>query len=109
MGFKTLIETWQHAAKVEKTDSEYAVRLPVDAAARLHALAELFDGPELEEIITDLLDVALTEIEAAMPYVAGDRVIREDEFGDPIYEDEGPTPEFERLRRAHLKRLGGSD
>ncbi len=109
MSFKTLLDTWAKSRKVTLTETEYAVRLPLETAAKLHALADLFDGPELNDVITDLLEVAVNEAEAAMPYVAGERVIREDEFGDPIYEDQGPTPKFEKLRRAHLKKLGGND
>lgn len=109
MTFKELVELWASSTHVKKTDEDYSVRLPVDAAARLHALADIYDGRTIEEIITDLLAVSLDEVETALPYVAGDKVIREDEFGDPIYEDAGPTPKFEKLRRAHLKRLGGKD
>jgi len=108
MTFKQLLERWSSAPHVERTDKEYAVRLPIDSAARLHALTDLYDGVSSEEIITDLLSVALDQIETAMPYIAGENVIREDEFGDPVYEDTGPTPKFERLRREHLKRLGGA-
>ena len=109
MTFKQLLERWSSRPHVEKTDNEYAVRLPTDSAARLHALADLYDGVSSDEIITDLLSTALDQIETAMPYIAGEKIIREDEFGDPVYEDTGPTPEFERLRREHLRRLGGKD
>mgnify|MGYP001802607016 CR=1 FL=1 len=34
-----------------------------------------------------------------MPYEAGERVIQEDEFGDPVYEDIGLTPDYVRLLR----------
>lgn len=105
MSFKKLLDTWRTAARVAKTDEEYAVKLPRGDAARLHALAELYEGPDLEQVITDLLSEALDEIEAAMPYVPGERVIREDEFGDPVYEDAGPTPRFLELTREHLERL----
>jgi hypothetical protein len=40
-----------------------------------------------------------------MPYVAGERVIREDDHGDPVYEDTGPTPRFLELAREHQKKL----
>ena len=109
MTFRDLIEHWAGEPEVKQTKAEYSVRLPVDTAARLHALADLYPAASKEAIITDLLTVALNEIESAMPYVAGDKVIREDEFGDPVFEDVGPTPRFEQLRREHLKQLGGGD
>ena len=111
MSFKQLLETWQKTPRVTRTEKEYAVKLPLEDAARLHALEELFGGPTLEQIITDLLGTALDELEASMPYEPGERVIREDEQGDPIYEDAGLTPRFIELSRKHLRALesAGSD
>jgi hypothetical protein len=34
-------------------------------------------------------------------------VIREDEFGDPVYEDKGLTPEFLDLVKKYRKQLEG--
>ena len=42
MKFKELLDSWRQNAAGARTAAEYAVRLPVDDAARLHALAELF-------------------------------------------------------------------
>ncbi len=105
MSFKTLIETWSGKRAAELAEERYAIRLPVDDAARLQALAELFPGNSPDALITDLLAKALDEIEASMPYVAGDKVIREDEFGDPIYEDIGLTPRFLELVKAQRAKL----
>src|SRR6266850_147782 len=91
-----------------RTATEYAVRLPVDDAARIQALAELFPGQSKEAIITDLLGLALQELAASMPYVAGKKVISQDEQGDPVYEDVGLTPRFMELMRKHKKKLAGS-
>jgi hypothetical protein len=104
--FRTLLDNWQQKAQPVLTPAEYQVRLPVDDAARIHALAELYPGHTREEIITGLLGVALRELEAAMPYVRGTRVISRDEQGDPIYEDAGPTPRFNELLRRHRRKLG---
>jgi hypothetical protein len=49
--------------------------------------------------------VALNEVAAAMPYVAGKRVISTDEQGDPVYEDVGLTPRFMDLARGHRRQL----
>ncbi len=107
MSYADLIAAWKKAPVVQQTDETYAIHLPVEVAASLHAFAELYPGVSLESITTDLLNQAVTEVVAALPYEPGDRVIREDEFGDPVYEDAGPTPEFEALKRAHLGRLSG--
>jgi hypothetical protein len=105
VSFKTLLESWREKATAPRTATEYAVRLPVDEAAQLHALIEMFPGRTPEQLITDLLSAALQEVATAMPYVAGQKVISTDEQGDPVYEDVGPTPRFMELTRKHRKLL----
>ena len=105
MSFKDLLQNWRETAAQPRTATEYAVRLPVDDAARLAALAEMFPGRSPEQIITDLLGAALQEIETSMPYIAGKKVISNDEQGDPIFEDVGLTPRFVELTRRNRKKL----
>jgi hypothetical protein len=105
MSFKDLLETWRATAAQPRTATEFAVRLPLDDAARLAALAEMFPGRTPEQLITDLLSSALQEIETSMPYIAGKKVISSDEQGDPIYEDIGLTPRFVDLTRRNRKKL----
>ncbi len=105
MKFKPLLDRWKKAPAAPKTAKEYAVRLPLDDAARLHALAELFPGQSIEEIVTDLLGAGLDEIAAAMPYEKGPKVISRDDHGDPVYEDVGLTPRFVELTRKYRKNL----
>jgi len=103
--FKPLLDRWKKAAAPVKSAKEYAVRLPLDDAARLSALAELFPGYSIEDIVTDLLGAGLDEIAAAMPYVKGSKVISSDDHGDPVYEDIGLTPRFIELTRKFKKNL----
>jgi predicted DNA-binding protein len=105
VSFKELLDSWRERAAAPRTAKTYAVRLPVDDAARLAALAEMFPGRAPEQLITELLGAALKEIAAAMPYIAGKRVISTDEQGDPLYEDVGPTPRFMELSRKHRRKL----
>jgi hypothetical protein len=105
MSFKELLESWRETAAQPRTETEYAVRLPVDDASRLAALAEMFPGRSPEQLITDLLGAALQEVETSMPYIAGKKVISNDEQGDPIYEDIGLTPRFIELTRKNRKKL----
>jgi hypothetical protein len=100
-----LLDHWKKEAPPVRTAKEYAVRLDLDDASRLHALAELFPGQPLEVIITDLLRAGLDEIGAAMPYERGPKVISRDEQGDPLYEDIGLTPRFVELTRQFKKKL----
>src|ERR1700730_6385359 len=102
---KELLDSWRERAAAPRTAKTYAVRLPVDDAARLAALAEMFPGRAPEQLITELLGAALKEPAAAMPYIAGKRVISTDEQGDPLYEDVGPTPRFMELSRKYRRKL----
>lgn len=106
MTFKALLKRWQSRPETVLTETEFAVRLPLDDAARLLALAELYRLP-LEEVVTELLHASLDEVVEAMPYEPGTKVIREDDYGDPVYEDRGPMPRFLELvreKRAGLSR-----
>ncbi len=105
MKFKALLDRWKKNAAPVKTAKEYPVRLDLDDAARLHALAVLFPAHPPEEIITDLLHAGLDEVAAAMPYVAGPKIISRDDHGDPAYEDVGLTPRFVELTRKFKKEL----
>jgi predicted DNA-binding protein len=105
VNFKELLEGWRASAAAPRTAQTYAVRLPLEDAARLAALAEMFPGREPGQLISELLSVALQEVAAAMPYVAGKRVISTDEQGDPVYEDVGPTPRFMQLSREYRQKL----
>jgi hypothetical protein len=106
--FKPLLERWKKEAVPVRTAQEYAVRLELDDAARLHALAELFPGQPIAAIITDLLHAGLDEIGAAMPYERGPKIISRDDQGDPLYEDIGLTPRFVELTRKFKKTLAAA-
>ena len=105
MKFKVLLDRWKKLPSPELTAQQYAVRLPLEDAARLRALSELFPGQGVEEIITDLLHAGLDEIAAALPYERGPKVISRDDHGDPVYEDVGLTPRFIELSRKFKKEL----
>ncbi|HKK04185.1 MAG TPA: hypothetical protein VKA17_09665, partial [Gammaproteobacteria bacterium] len=94
MKIRDLLKHWEGTRRPQMTAETYAIHLPIEDAARLHALAEMYPGVAEEDVLRDLLAAALAELEAAMPYEAGDRVATEDDFGDPVYEDAGPTPRF---------------
>ena len=105
MKFKPLLDRWKKDAPPVRTAKEYSIRLDLDDASRLHALAELFPGQPLETLISDLLRAGLDEIAAAMPYERGPKVISRDDQGDPLYEDIGLTPRFVDLTRKYKKSL----
>lgn len=105
MKIRDLVKEWEAKAAGQRTVEPYAIRLPVQDAARLMALAEMYPLRSPEQLITELLGAALDELEQSLPYVRGERVIAEDEFDDPIHEDVGPTPRFQSLTQRYLETL----
>jgi hypothetical protein len=97
MKVRDLIQHWDQSAGKPLTLEEYHLRLPVEDAARVRALAEMYPRRAMGDILSDLLHAALNEVEAALPYEQGTRVISEDDRGDPIYEDAGPAARFRQL------------
>jgi hypothetical protein len=109
MNIKDLLQRWEQSGSGNIVCHEYTARLPVHDAARISALVEMYPLKSESEIIAELLSVALDEVEATYPYVQGNRVIAEDDMGDPIYEDIGQTPRFLTLAKKHAGLLAKSN
>lgn len=105
MKVRDLLSLWEQTASSGLTEDCYKIRLPLEDAAKLKALAELYPRRHVEELITDLLSASLNELEGAMPYVRGKKVVTTDELGDPVYEDVGPTPRYLSLTEKHMSAL----
>ncbi|WP_373185496.1 pilin assembly protein [Halopseudomonas sp.] len=105
MKIRELAQEWERNAKGAVTHSTYRVQLPLEDAARLAALQEMYPRRHVEELITDLLSCALEELEASLPYKPGDEVVAMDEMGDPLYADAGMTPRFLELSKKHLHQM----
>ncbi len=103
MSIKDLINEWESSARGAVTHDAFCIKLPLEDAARLAALSEMYPRRHIEEIIRDLLHAALDELERSFPYQQGQLVVAEDEEGNPLYEDIGPTPKYLELSRKHLK------
>ena len=99
---KELLQLWETTASGQLTREEHSIRLPVEDAAKLQALAEMYPRRSVTDIITDLLSAALDDVESSMPYISGKTVVARDEQGDPLYEDVGPTPKYLSLTKKHL-------
>lgn len=106
--FASLIRAWEQSAAGGLAAREYRVRLPLRDAARVAALAEMYPRSGETELISELLTAALDELEAAMPYIPGTQVVAEDEEGNPVYADTGPTPRFLELSRKHGSSMAGA-
>jgi len=105
MKYQQLLKHWEKKAEEHQELRDYTLRLPRYELAKIQALNEMYPGKEESELLGDLLITALHELEAAFPYIQGDKVVAEDENGDPIYEDIGPTPRFIDLTRKYANQL----
>lgn len=109
MKIKQLIQKWESDRTAPPTEKTFNLQLSATDAAKIMALSELFPTRTEHQIVSELIAATLNEIEEAFPYVQGTKVIRVDEFNDPIYEDIGLTPKFEQLMRKHLTKLRDQD
>ncbi len=105
MRIEELVRQWAATHRNEKPMQTFSVQLPLKQAAQLLALKEMYPGCTEEQIITDLISVALDQFREALPYEAGKYPVTEDEFGDPVYADEGLTPTFINLTRKYTRKL----
>ncbi len=105
MKVRELLEGWQDSSAGRRVTKELCVPLPLYDLARLMALAELYPGRDQAQLLADLLSSALDEVAAAFPYVQGGKVVAEDDYGDPLYEDAGLTPRFLALTQKYLSAL----
>ena len=105
MKITALVQDWEKNAKARLTQKEYKLRLQLEDAARIAALTEMYPLRSQEDIIGELISAALDELETSLPYVAGPRIVAQDEMGDPLYEDIGPTPRFIDLSKKYMTAL----
>lgn len=105
MNVRELMSTWESASHHSTGEENYQVRLPLKDAARIEALAGLYPGLNRDEIISQLIGVALDEVERQMPYKQGNKIVSVDELGDPLYEDVGLTPKYLQLRHQFARNL----
>ena len=90
--FRDILKAWTDDAEQREAMASFELTLRQSDLHRLQAFAELY-GQSLPSITAELLHSAIREVEEAMPYVAGDKVIRVED-GMDIFEDVGPTPKY---------------
>ena len=105
MKISALLNDWEIHSQDKRPQVKLSTNVPLKQLAHVLALAEMFPGRTKEQIIADLLEFALGELEAVLPYKEGSKVVAEDEFGDPMYEDKGMTPRYLELSKKYLGEL----
>lgn len=89
-----LISIWSAPDNSRITPKQYSFRLPVDVAARLAALCEVYPSRNRTEIVGDLLRFALLEVEKTIPAEDGRQFGTDPDTDEPLFEVQG-------LRRAY--------
>ena len=102
---RNLIMNWGANSRVKPMVKAMTISLTKRDIARISALTEIYPGRTKEQLVSELVATALDEIEEAFPYIQGPKVIANDEFGDPVYEDIGLTPKFEQLTKKYSSEL----
>ncbi|MFK5914455.1 MAG: hypothetical protein QM484_08765 [Woeseiaceae bacterium] len=97
MRVKELLNEWASTARINQPVMNLNLKLPLELSAHLLALKDMYPGRTLEQLSFDLLSTAINELKETIPYQQGPKVIAEDEYGDPMYEDVGVTPRFLEL------------
>ena len=92
-----LLKSWENHAQTVNLKSQVPVHLLETDQIRIKALAQTYKMSE-EEVLSSLIHEALNELEAKMPYVQGDKVIRIED-GEEIYEDVGPMPDYLKAQK----------
>jgi hypothetical protein len=105
MKIRDLAKDWEVYASVKQAARDFNVKLPLYDAARIMALAEMYPERTENQIITELISAALDEFAEGLPYIKGEKIIAEDEYYDPTYEDAGPTPIFINKTQYFISKL----
>jgi len=105
MHLNDLLNEWASTAQIEEPVMSMTFKLPLELSAHLMALKDMYPGRTLEQLTIDLLTAAVDELKEKMPYRQGENVVAEDEYGDPIYQDVGLTPQFLDLTQQYREKF----
>ena len=87
-----LLDQWENRARQVNSRQQETLSIYKGDAVKLEALAHMYKLSK-DDVVATLLHEALNELEAKMPYVQGNKVIRIED-GEEVYEDTGPMPRY---------------
>lgn len=95
-----LLNEWENRARKVNGRKEETLAIYQGDDIKLEALARMYQLSK-DDVVATLIHEALNELEAKMPYVPGNKVIRIED-GEEIYEDAGPMPRYMAEQRKLL-------
>ena len=87
-----LLDEWETRARTINGRTDQTLSIYQSDAIKLKALAGIYKLP-IDDVVASLIHEAINELEAKMPYVPGNKVIRIED-GEEIFEDAGPMPRY---------------
>jgi hypothetical protein len=84
-----LQEMWSAPENTRLTKQQFSFRLPIDVAAKLFALEELYPGRTRTQLISDLLSLALADLELQLPYRMSQYKFTENGDSEDLWSMEG--------------------
>ncbi len=102
---KDLVKVWDAPDQSKLTPKQISLRLPIQVAAKISALCDMYPRKTKTEIIGDLLATALDQFAEGLTSIDGRELGTDPYDGEPIYEDIGPRGRFWELSQKYLKEL----
>jgi len=103
---KDLVKIWTAPDLSKLTPKQISLRLPIQVAAKISALCDMYPRKTKTEIIGDLLATALDQLEAGLDSTDGNFLGKHPETGEEIHESyHGPLKDFRTLTDKYLKEL----
>lgn len=101
-----LVLRWHEETKYPLTPKQISIRLPIDVAAKVAALCEIYPARTKTEIVADLVAASIDQMVRALPSEKGDLLESESVAGQiKVYQDVGPKGRFLDGTARHLRQL----
>lgn len=102
---KDLIKVWEAPDHSKLTPKQISLRLPIQVAAKISALCEMYPRKTKTEVIGDLLATALDQFADGLDSEEGEYLFSRPDTGEKEYEDFGPKARFYELTNKYLEEL----
>jgi len=103
---RDLVNRWHEEPKYPLTPKQISIRLPIDVAAKVAALCEVFPSRTKSEIIADLVAASVDQLVRELPSEKGDFLENESIPGRKrVFQDIGPKGRFLEGTARHLRQL----
>ncbi len=100
-----LIRIWYAPDHSKLIPKQWSIRLPIQVAAKINALCDIFHNKTKTEIISDLLTIAIDQLESQLPSTKGKQLENDAITGKPVYEDIGLKGKYLTAAEFHLRFL----